>query len=495
MAPSAGGHLLVSKSLRLIRYGCTASSNVLSILTRNRLGIDKAARIVRDKIPQATQSVESQTQPVYARIVSKPVNRVAAIRQSQSRWFTTKAQFEHTVKRFYSTANNASKPLRSSYPPSRTGRAVSQLTSRTPFASTLRPNLTGGTLSRSSGGYNTGAGRVNGARYFSHTPASPAEVVQNVSQAIRAFWLSGQKAHFNGLNPKTGEKRFRAVSTSQDKAFQKMELSKPDAPGSFIDFKVSPTITAIGPLSMVPRTSSISSTCEIDNSEEATITNANMLTTLEVDFARALKDLAAIMNDLKHLSVLGSLPLSLVDNTTLRVRFPGCDADTVEALCRELNIRRGMVGQDPEFDEYVGADMALLFPFAPSRAPSDVQDHMHYRPAKRSRRDHVEWEHMLSPAQAISPPFSHKSAKLSHDLLGDAEVIENPWLSSPSGYSSLHASSEDASDIAAMFFQPPSAGRQYQSEAIHSSCGDDVLAYEGLEGIYKFIGECERAQG
>lgn len=478
------GHLLVGKTIRLIR-----------------LAVEKASRAVRDKIPQAAP-LESQAEPVYARITTRqPANRVAALRQSQNRGFSTQRRIDHTVRQYSSTSQNASKVSRASYPASRTGQRVSQLSSRTPFASTLRPNLTGGTLSRSAGGYSTGAGKINGVRYFSHTPTSPAEVVQNVSQAVRSFWLSGQKLHFNGYDPKTGEKRFRVVSTLQDKALNCISKSHVNAAGSFIDFKVSPTITAIGPLSTVPRCSTSDSSCDLGSNEDVmTITNSELLTTLEIDFARALKDLAAIMNDLKHLSSLGSLPLILINQTTLRVRFPGCDRDTVENLCSELNIRRGIVGQDADFEESCGAEMALMFPFAPSDTPSEsfsfnvVFENENVRRTKRqkhsiqSRREYVDWENMMSPARPAS--LCSQEFDSSHDLLqcGDIEIVDNPWLSSTSGYSSLHAS--DDGHITDMFFQPTPHSKQYASV----SAKDHNTGYEGLEGVYRFIEECDRAQ-
>jgi hypothetical protein len=116
------------------------------------------------------------------------------------------------------------------------------MTTRTPFASTLRPNLTGGTLSRTSGGYSLGGGRTSGARYFSHTPAAPAQVVSNVSAAVRAFWLSGQKAQFDGLTS-AGEKRYRSITSLQEATGRKMQSMSNKAPGSFIDFSKSEDLT------------------------------------------------------------------------------------------------------------------------------------------------------------------------------------------------------------------------------------------------------------
>ncbi|KAK5030158.1 hypothetical protein LTR13_008471 [Exophiala sideris] len=470
---ASGGHLLVPKALKAFRWV-----------------FERTGRLIREKIPQAAKpTLEATAEPAYARIPQRQtVNRLDQIRQAQSRHYSTKQTINHTVRHYSSQPGPSARPSRASYPSSRTATAVSRKTGRTPFAATLRPNLTGGTLCRSAGGYGLGGGRAGGARYFSHSPAAPAQVVNNVSQAVRAFWLSGQKASFDGANPRTGEKRFRAISSLQEDARHTMDMSSTNAPGSFIDFKVSPTITAIGPLSTIPRSES-ASTCE-DNSLNNTIIMSN----LSADFARALKDLAAIMNDLKHLATLGDLPITLHNSTTLRVRFPGCDADTVENLCRELNTKRGIVGQDEDFDAQNGTNMALMFPYAPSRTASEVcLDSHHKRPVKRVKRDRVEWHEMLTPPQQGSPGFSHLSAT-SHSQdafeMIDNAMGHNPWISSPSGYSSLHESEVRGDDDAAMYFFQPDQTRMAKQHAKPERA--DV--YEGLEGIYRFIEECDRAR-
>lgn len=472
----SGGHLLVPKAMRLIKYA-----------------FEKTGRLIREKIPQAAKPLEANTEPAYARVSQRqPVNRLTQIRQAQSRYYSTKHTVNNNVRHYSSQPGPAARPSRASYPSSRTATAVGRLTGRTPFAATLRPNLTGGTLCRSAGGYGLGGGRVGGVRYFSHSPAAPAQVVNNVSQAVRAFWLSGQKARFDGANPRTGEKRFRAVSSLQEEARHTMDMSSTTAPGSFIDFKVCPTITAVGPLSTIPRSPSVSS-CDYEMQQD-TLNNTVVMSNLSVDFARALKDLAAIMNDLKHLATLGDLPIFLHNSTTLRVRFPGCDADTVENLCRELNIKRGMVGQDEDFDAQNGTDMALMFPYAPSKTASEVcVDPTHNRPVKRVKRENVDWHEMLSPPQQRSPGFSHVSATSesqdAFDIIDNA-IGHNPWISSPSGYSSLHESEVQGDDDAAMFFFQPGQTRVAKQHAAPAR-GD---GYEGLEGIYRFIEECDRAR-
>ena len=278
---------------------------------------------------------------------------------------------------------------------------------------------------------------------------------------MRAFWLSGQRLQYDGSDRQTGQMRFKAVSRTQKNARSKMQSLPKQAPGSYVDFQVGPLITAVGPLS--------------GNASENTLNSEGLLGMLSADFARAFKDLSIITNDLKKLSAVGDLSLSLVENNILRVRFPGCDADTVDKLCDELGVQRGIVHEDPDFNVYHGAEMALMFPFAPSHVPSDAG----LPPAKtRQERDEVIWQNMLSPKPAPSPGFSHLS-ETSHDF-EDVQMEGNPWLSSPSGYSSLHGSSDF--DVAEMFDLPPTKPQQFSSE------------YEGIQGIYRFLEECDRAK-
>lgn len=458
-----------------------------------KFGFDKATRLIRDRLPQTAKAVEPQVQHAYARVSRQPINRLAAIKQSQSRWYTTRQAINNAVRTFSSSA--APQVSRSSFPASRTATAISRLTTRTPFASQLRPNLTGGTLSRSAGGYSLGG---QGVRHFSHSPAAPAQVVQNVSQAVRAFWLSGSKARFDGFNSRTGDKRYRAVSDLQDDIRQTLDLHAPAAKGAFIDFKVSPTITAVGPLARIPRSGRSTPSCESSTTTDG-FTTANgladplLLSNLSIDFARALKTLSAVFNDLKRLSILGDLPITLHNSDTLRVCFPGCDADTVESLCLELNINRGIVGQDEGFSEECGAEMALLFPFAPSHPTSDAGSRQYVvsRPKKRLRsasykQDPVEWTHMMSPAQSTQ----HSPSNKSHSLISHGELQINPWLSSPSGYSSLHSSELDGQypiDDAAAMFSP----RHHLESAAYA---DTAAGYEGVEGIHRFLKECDMAR-
>lgn len=405
-----------------------------------RHALKRASDLVKARLADATRPANVELQPIFARNSQKhSIHPVARIRQNHGRWYTTHSSVNAAVRRFMSTGGaTAVKYDRAAFPKSSVGTAVNRLTTRAPFASTLRPNLTGGALPRTAGGYTTGGTRAGGARYFSHTPAAPAQVVNNVSAAVRAFWLSGHKAQFDGTNP-SGTKRYRAISSLQEEAGRKMQSIPKRAPGSFIDFKLNPTITALSPLgSAFPFASA--------KQDIPTLNTEGFLDVLSVDFARALKDLAAIKNDLARLALLGDLPITLENPSTLRVRFPGCDAETVERLCDEVGVKRGIIHQDPDFDASYGGPMALMFPFA------DMSEHT-----------------LSSPGGSLRSEAGHQEYDDLDDQIGD-----NPWLDSPEGYETM----EDFSETESVYFK-------------HPSDPPDLSDFEGLEGIYRFIEECD----
>lgn len=250
--------------------------------------------------------------------------------------------------------------------------------------------------------------------------------------------MSGQKAQFDGMSS-AGEKRYRNVTNLQEQTARKMQSIPKRSPGSFIDFHINPTITALTPLgASFPMGSAFEQSAPTLNTE-------GFLDVLSVDFARALKDFAAIMNDLKRLSTFGDLPITLEQKSILRVRFPGCDAETVERLCDEVGVQRGYICQDEDFDSTTGTQMALLFPYAP--------DSVH----------------------ALSSPGGSVRSQSGHDYDDlEQEIAENPWMD---GYESM----EDVSDGESAYFTKP-------SEQLNSS------DYEGLQGIYRFLDACDNAR-
>lgn len=302
-----------------------------------------------------------------------------------------------------------------------------------------------------------GTGRIGGARYFSHGPAGQAQVVQNVSQAVRAFFVSGQKAQFNGPSPISGEKRYKAVTTLQEQTARKMHSLPKATPGSYIDFSVNPTITALTPLQAVAGYSMASTGHDNEH-----LNTEGLLDILSVDFSRSLKELAVVLNDLKRLSALGDLPITY-QASSLRIHFPGCDADTVERLCEELSLQRGVVMQDEDFDAFTGTEMALLFPFAPSRTPSEIDALFESPPPAKTNKDVIDWRHMLSPSED-NEAYSTQS-EIGFDTFDEEEFLAG----SPSGYESL----------------------SYNSSHSGKNQTQDPLEYQGFEGIYRFIEQCD----
>ncbi|KAH9888216.1 hypothetical protein F4778DRAFT_755430 [Xylariomycetidae sp. FL2044] len=413
----------------------------------------KASKVVRSKLANISRPVNAAVEPAFARNTPRqPIHPAALLRQQKARrWYSSSAykNINAAVRRFMSTGHleSASRIDRSKFLNTQTGRAISQFTGRAPFASTLRPNLTGGALPRTAGGYGLGAGRVGGQRYFSHTPAAQAQVVQNVSSAVRAFWISGQKAQFDGMTPR-GEKRYRAVSALQDEASRKMASKPRNAPGSYVDFRLTPAVTSLSPLtSAFPYPSAGMKATTIDIT---TLNTEGFIDVLSIDFARALQDLTATLADIKKLSVLGDLPIHLEKGNILRVRFPGVDVETVESLCDDLCLTRGIVREDTNFHAESGADMALMFPFAPERSTGQALI-------------------LTSPGGSLRSEGSFPADEELFEVFGDME--ENPWLSSPEpeGYESL---------------SPPISSGEHCSQE-----------FEGMEGIYKFLEECDRARG
>lgn len=431
-----------------------------------RKAIGSTAKLSKTISSKLSQPLGREVQHVTVRATGRqPIHPVAALRQSKRgvRWSSTTTNYNRlnaAVRRFISTAGSALRtgPTvdRAAFQKTNIGRAFAQFPGRAPFAHTLRPNLTGGALPRTAGGYAMpGSGRVGGQRYFSHAPASQAQVVQNVSQAMRAFWLSGQRAHFDGYGA-TGEKIYRPVSSLQESAGRKMASVPRIMPGSFIDFHVSPTVTALGPLAAAAVSGFESNKAAVG---AVTLNAEGFLDVLSTDFARQLKELASVMSDLKRLAALGDLPITLEKQNTLRVRFPGLDAETVERLCEDIGLQGGLIRQDADFEDKYGGSMALRFPFAPDVEEDGDEDTF------------------TSPGGSMRSHRSELSSLGEDEAFFDEYFEQNPWLSTPAPESEVEDGYESMSPPL------PSSG-----EHVSHTCED----FEGLEGVYRFLEECDR---
>ena len=310
----------------------------------------------------------------------------------------------------------------------------------------------------------------NGVRHFSHTPASQAQVVHNVSAGIRAFCLSGQKAHYDGIDLKTGEKKWKAVTVAQEKASKRMghAFASKFIKGSTLEFALSPTITAFG----IFPTSSTSPTIDAPTLKAPTFLDA-----LSTDFARALQDLVAILADLKSLSILGDLTLSHSSNpSVLKVHFPGCDAHVVETLCDEVGVTRGVIREDEGWKDSRDVEMALLFPFADDAYDNGETYFEKALPLTTSRQqpEGLNWQDVLSPSlRTVSPKGlstkSFTSADSYHHSFSyqdELSSLYNPW-----------AGDDDEESM-------------YELDSLV----DESASFQGMEGILRFIEVCDGAR-
>lgn len=403
----------------------------------------------------------------------------------------------------------------------------------------MRPNLTGGTLNRTAGGYAFGAGSAGrSARYFSHSPAAPAQVIHSVSQAVRAFVVTGQKAQFDGVDPRTGEKRFKAVSALQDETTRRVNGLPKAAPGSYIDFNINPTVTVLTPLASADN--------RVSFAMQQTLCNDDLLDVLSVDFSRTLKDLAVVLSDLKKLSVLGDLPITY-RKSTLRVHFPGCDYATVEKLCTEIGIQRALITQDEDLVEIENAlgpagdtALSLQFPLAPDTCGKGPDSEDYFRDAyyyryfredtnlpQAASRDQIVWQNMIEATTTMAPQQQqqqqqHPIKKQTIDAVssamtvtgsmlddGNDDIRENyrdksGYFSSPDAFDTLNGSElDDDIDSQSLYDEHRYLHHHRDGGDIVSSRDladrnsgshvEQVEDYQGFEGIYRFIEQCDSA--
>ena len=432
--------------------------------------------MIRSKLPAANATANASIQPVRVYAQNQSLHPIALLKQSrrqQNGWFSTQ------LRNYTSTTSKAHGGLqydRSKFPVSRTSKAISQR-GAAPFASTLRPNLTGGALPRTAGGYSIGgAGK---ARHFSHTTGCQAQVIHNVNAGIRAFLIGGGKARYDGVDHLTGEKRFRSISAIEDKVYKRFERPSSSKNGTNLEFHISPTMTAFLPT--------------YPESTMTSLQTPNLLSTLSSDFARSLQSLSLILKDLSRLTAFGDLPISLThtpDGPVLIVRFPGCDADLVSKLCDEVGVSRGVIREDEGWNAVDGdkeVRMALLFPFAPTNgssdmsSESDMEDYFD-KPDTLERvvkQEQLDWRNMLSPSEHALRSVSKES-----EPSFEQATLRSPVLNtaSPSGYESL----DDPYDW------PSSSPRSaLHNRSVTASASQE---YEGVEGIYKFLQVCEESR-
>ncbi|KAI5281184.1 hypothetical protein KEM54_003380, partial [Ascosphaera aggregata] len=233
-----------------------------------RLFVTKAAQVVKARAGSFKPGHALQLQPIYEYVPRQQGwSRVLHAKQAQ--------------RRFFSTIKTPARKVGDAYRASRLAAQVNRAAFTKPFASTLRPNLTGGALPRTAGGYAIG-GRIGGARYFSNGAAKPADVIYNVSAAMRAFWLSGTNLKSNGLEERIRSKRLQMEAQKNNSGGQ----IYPPVSGSYIDFNISPELSAFGCFSTLGTPKSTS-----EGLEPLTLNADNFMNVLAIDLARAAKEI------------------------------------------------------------------------------------------------------------------------------------------------------------------------------------------------------------
>ncbi|KAF3935097.1 hypothetical protein ABW19_dt0207055 [Dactylella cylindrospora] len=284
-----------------------------------RAVVRKGIAVVRDRLPQAGHDLAS-LEPALARNTQRLQHPATRIRQQQQRSSNGYQTFTRNYSTYYRNVNTAPKtPVRT---------AVARITKTTPFASTLRPKLCGA-LPRSANGYSLGGN----ARYFSHTTA-PAQVVQQVSTAMRAFILTGKDMSYYSAKRRNNTSTYARGQIKMHLAALNTDRL---APGAYVDFHIMPKFTCMS------ENDPVGYTC-LD-----TATRGGFMDELDVELNNAMRDISRVYQDLRKLSALGELPITLVSPCTFRVHFRGCDSELVTRLCDEVGVTTGVIHEDERF--------------------------------------------------------------------------------------------------------------------------------------------------
>jgi len=380
----------------------------------------KGASLLRQRLLQPETRVAFE--PVYARLPTRNVRFGQIPSASRThvggRWYST------TVRNFLKAAVDTHLPRAARAPPVR--EALGRLPTA-PFASTLRPKLVGGAIPRTTLGYSLGGG----ARYFSSSPAAPAQVIGQVSSAMRAFMLNG-KGQFDSYYRVGGKKSNIAV-----RAQIAASLAAQNAPGAYVDFDLAPTWTCISPMRRT----------------KTSLEDAVFMNSLSADFGAMVGNVTAVYADVQKLCTLGDLPVSVAgsDATILRVRFNGCDRDYVERLCSEMGVKRGIVHEDERF-----AFDKMSLGIAP------------------------DWHDMMSNA---SPPLSSTYSEDGYSDDGDSDIHLVDSVGS-------RISGSDGEDY---YFERREEPVLLDTPSPSNGLAEDEMSldFSGLQGIHSFLNECE----
>jgi len=207
-------------------------------------------------------------------------------------------------------------------------------------------------------------------------------------------------------------------------------LAQEHAPGAYVDFDLSPTITCLSRF----------------GAARNSLENAEFLESLSADLGAMMGGLVAVNADIRRLSTLGDLPISLVGcaGDVLRVHFRGCDRALVEKLCDEVGVLRGVIHEDEHFM------FGLL-----------------------ALEGGVDWGEMMNTSAPLSSAYSEDGFDDVGSGDDDLDVIK----------SRISGSSLDDYDY---YFDP--GERPVVVETPGCSSGSD---YEGLEGVHRFLEQCD----
>ena len=123
-------------------------------------------------------------------------------------------------------------------------------------------------------------------------------MVQNVALGMRAFLLAAQKVRLAKAH----------------------ESLHPGLPGAYVDFEVAPRI-------------------------RGGVLGKEWVREAREECNEAARGMEVVCAELEKLAGLGELEVS-VTGSVVRVRFPGCGRQQVEALCDEVGVGRGVVSED-----------------------------------------------------------------------------------------------------------------------------------------------------
>ena len=78
---------------------------IRSRIDRQRAAWKHAAKLVQKRLPESAQPTDAVLQPILARNAPKhPLHRIAYLKQSKGRWYTTHSQISAAVRRFTTSA-------------------------------------------------------------------------------------------------------------------------------------------------------------------------------------------------------------------------------------------------------------------------------------------------------------------------------------------------------------------------------------------------------